>query len=180
MDITKIWIRCIMVGHIMNNPMLTFEERYETHESCQQLTLEFLYYYFNECYPNKEDVISCTSLYDTYKFLKKNRFNFICRCNMLFLLNPVMAYIFTKSIIQKKRFSHNTKMLLLHFSSAHELYNIDDVWNHYICEFKYNDEWLVYDSYYKNISDDYKNIDIKPIKHASIKKLKKFSFIIWR
>lgn len=162
------------------NVLETFIERYETHESCQQLNLEFVYYYFYGCYPNKNFVIKCKTLYDTYKFLKKSKLNFVFKCNLLFLLNPLYAYIFIKSIIKKNRFYTNSKIILLHFSSAHEFYNIEDIWNHYICEFNLDNKWLIYDSYYKNIKFDYKDMIIKPITHDSLKNIKKITFIIWR
>ena len=155
-------------------------ERFSKKESCLQVCLDFLYYNFYGGYPPRNQVSKCSSLIDTYRFLKRNGFSVQCKCHPIFFLNPFLLVMFLISNFKKHGASSKDKLAILTYSSALEFYGITDSWNHYVCEIKNELGWQIYDSYYGFIRTDYPNSQAIPLTHETISKKRAFRFIIWR
>lgn len=88
--------------------------------------------------------------------------------------------LFLRNKIKQHYGPKGKKYAILTYSSAYELYGILDFWNHYICEIKESSKWIIYDSYYKFIHEDYPKTHVSPLTHESISDKRTFQFIVWR
>ncbi len=160
----------------MNN----FFERFNPKKDCLQLSLDFIYYDFYHSYPCKEIVARCLSLFDAYRFLKRSNFHVKCKCHPIFFLNPLLTILLLINRMTLCSVPKDSKIAILTYSSAFELYGILDSWNHYVCEIKNNSKWEIYDPYFNHICEDYPDLQVPPLSYDSISKKRTFQFIIWR
>ena len=158
--------------------MKEFVERFEARSKCRQVVFDYAYYFLFGEYPSIRDNIKCKSISGIYHFFVKKNILVRCRCSKIFLLNPILAYIVLKSNLMTKNRKPKKRVAIITFSSAMELYGIEDLWTHYICETINNKKYRIYDPYYQYIFEDYK-IKIPKLNKTRISNAKKFQLYLW-
>lgn len=157
--------------------MKDFRERFNPHCECIYSVVDFVYYFFYNNYANLHAIQRCRTLKDVYWFFEKSSIHIICKCHPIFFLNPISYYLCIMSYIKNKNARPGGKIAVITFSSALELYGINDLWTHYVCEIMENGKHYIYDPYRKFIQKDYPIIQNTIL---DIKESKKFQFILWR
>ncbi|MDQ3130517.1 MAG: hypothetical protein M3Q99_07130 [Acidobacteriota bacterium] len=122
---------------------------------CRILALEAVLKFFNK--PNNlVGNIKSTSALIAY--LEKNNLKCIVFCPFFFIISPRLWGLFWKHRVSANFFleisnTHRRKAII-HFLSAHQLYDIEDLWTHYVCEF-FADTYIYFDPYLDQLAIDY-------------------------
>lgn len=137
------------------------KERFNPEGECRYLAIDAIMIFFNIFIKNKKEIYHLNSLKKIKNFFenkglfvsgyispKLKKFDFFCRYKN-FTTDKI--YFFNKSIFQ------NQKYAFLYLISAKDLYNIDELWNHFICVLRdENGQTTVYDSYFDIVYGVYK------------------------
>lgn len=158
----------------------SFHTQFIERSECQWVAIDFAYFHLTKKYAVAEDIKSCRTIKGTYDFFEKRGFCVKCYCNLLFLLNPFTLYVFVKSILKTYKKAVPDRHVAIIYSSAWELYGIDDIWTHYLCEYFQGDYGYLYDPYASFIQEDYPKLKVNRLTLESLADKKSVKFIIWR
>ena len=145
-------------------------------EECRYNCIDYICYKLNRPLFPKKEVMTVNNFFDTIAFFANNGFQVEGYIDYRLLINPkLLAYKLFSNVIMGKpilnRFDSNS--VILYYLSGYELYGVNEIWTHCICEFFSNtfnhvngDEFTldndgsclvftsgreVFDSYYKEL-----------------------------
>ncbi len=158
----------------------TFKERFETKEHCAALAVDFVTSWLDKKMLKRKYVNNLYTIADLISIFRKMGYKINCYCSAMFLLNPILLLIVLLSHCTQKKSADVRKYAIVHFSSARYFYGINALWNHYIVEAHDNDIILIYDSYFRNIKDDYPGMACERLKTSNLNNIKSFKIVVWK
>lgn len=136
--------------------------RFNKNEECRCLCLDKILDYYGMCLAPKNSIKKIDNFIKTYRFLKQKGFFVEGYIDKRLLINPkFFLYLQKKDINFNKNIftiQPNQNCIYLYYTSAKELYGIDEAWTHCICEIYQNGKRIIYDSYWSQIKKQYKSI----------------------
>lgn len=122
---------------------------------CRIATLEAVLKFFDK--PNNF-VRNINSISSLITYLETNNLKCVVSCPIFFIFSPRLWQIFFSHRVSVKKFlelgNENRRKVIMHFLSAQQLYDIDDFWTHYVCEF-FEEKYVYFDPYLDNLTIDY-------------------------
>lgn len=155
-----------------------YEYRFDPQSECLRIAIDVAFSYLRDDTIPYDEVKRVKSLLQLYNIFRKYGFFVRCECSGNFFLNPIFVYMVLRSYFETRRHGQFVKYAKIIYSSAYELYGIEDYWTHCITICKDENSILIKDPYYRLIPKDY-GMDIEPITLNQIKRIKKLSILIW-
>ena len=149
------------------------------------------YFFFNSSYKEIDEISNAKSIVKIAKLIQESDLNMILYFHPNFILFPI--YWKAKIYLSQRLITTNIKNFLsvstsldkkcfLHIMTAKQLYDLDEIWSHCVCEFFYKSQRFYYDPflsrcvlYYPEIMSDYTIPS-----HEQILQMKIVSILIWR
>jgi len=158
--------------------------RFDKNTECRCLCIDYIFNYFNVEACSVEEVRKANNFVKTIQLLTKYNFKvsgYIDK-RLLLSLKNLFTVIKHKISIRRDFFGKNAtdNYIILYYTSARELYGVNELWTHCICKtFDNNIELGNYDSYFdvikEQIGSNFKYPDKEDLKNKLIMAIK-----VWR
>lgn len=164
-------------------------ERFSGDGWCKERCLDEILFFFNQKLIDANEIRNARSTSKIIKLLNNNGLSCFLYISKPFIISPVFSkYIFLKryqktfSLQHFEKFGSSIKKrVYLHHVTAHQLYKINEVWSHYICEFFDSDNRLYFDPFLGRLKIEYPNMENYLIpSHNQIVRKYIISILIWR
>lgn len=145
------------------------EERFDTNEECRCLCIDKICNEFNLELDTIANVRKINNFIKTYQYFKGRGLVVEGYVDKRLLINPkYLLYLLKKDIGHNKKIFDipSEKCIYMYYTTAKELYNIDEAWTHCICEVFESGERYVYDSYLKQLRREYGQV--KMLSHKEL------------
>lgn len=152
MDFTKARLYIWLVEEMV------LSERFDKNEECRCLCIDHIFKFFDLELDAVENIRKTNNFIKTFRYLKKTGLNIQAYIDKRLLLNPkYLFYLFIPDIHCSKSFFHETIKdgVYFYYTSAKELYGINELWTHCVCEFYHDGERTLFDSYFNQICKEY-------------------------
>lgn len=134
------------------------EKRFDEDEECRCLCIDRICKEFNLALGTVEDIRKVDNFIKTVKYLQKRGLHVEGYIDKRLLFNPkYILYLFYPNISWNKSFFDVTEeCIYMYYTSAKELYNVDEMWTHCICEIYQGKKRIIFDSYMKTLQKEYR------------------------
>jgi len=138
--------------------------RFNKNEECRCLCIDYIFNYFNVKICDADEVRKANNFVKTILLLKKYNFEVEGYIDKRLLLNVknIVTILRHKVGIRRSFFREDKAgdYIILYYTSAKELYDLNEMWTHCICEtFSENQSSRIFDSYYDVIQEQLKNFE---------------------
>jgi hypothetical protein len=174
-----------MVEEMKNNPTERFSGDGLCREYCVDRVLSF--YHKNE---EENKIVKSRTTWQISNLFRSHELNTLVYIHCSFLFNPkwlLLRLIFPKLVTNSSReYLDKIESLevkcLLNLMTAKQIYNIDEIWSHYTCDFLFGDKFYHCDPFLEKCKREYPlamgcyNL----ISYQEFLKKKIISILIWR
>lgn len=133
------------------------EKRFEEDEECRCLCIDRICEEFDLTLGTVSQIRKVNNFIKTIKYLQKRGLVVGGYIDKRLLINPkYILYLFSSNISCSKSFFDDTEeCVYMYYTSAKELYNIDEMWTHCICEIYHGEKRTIFDSYKETLEKEY-------------------------
>lgn len=142
---------------------MIISERFDKNEECRCLCIDQILKFFDLESDTAENIRKINSFIKTFRYLKNIGLSIQAYIDKRLLINPkYLFYLLNPNIHCSKTFFDETikNEIYFYYTSAKELYGVNELWTHCICELYHDGERTVFDSYFNQISKEYPYITL--------------------